>query len=464
MKTIVSGGTWTKAPNTTTSGPFRLDQDTPWLDRFSDWQTVYRRQLWVYACVNKLAGAEARVPFKAFRGTGTDRCRLEAEHPLSTLLLDPHPLTPAFALHRWESGVRDMTGRAAFRLRRNGGGTVVRLEPIHPSRLTLNLAGDAWRISGTGSAGVQEVALSEVMVRNSMPTGTSLLAAGTPWIEPLRTILEVEHSSKLASLSFWQRGARPGFVLKHKGTLSVGAQQRLGQQFDALHGGAGNFGRTLVLEEDMEAFPLIHTNVDAQYIDTRKLNREEVCAGADVDPMVMHILDRATFGNVEEMLRGFYRDTMTTRFEEKQAVWNRMIAAEFQDSGDRIYVEADMGFVLHGDPVARAESMGKEVQVGLLTPNEGRGMLNRPTLGPIGDMPWVNSTMAPMSALTEARMPQTAVRSVLGRLGRVDDLAKVDLGALTKGLDPDDVEHVAYELAAASDIGDLRRRLRGAAS
>ena len=55
------------------------------------------------------------------------------------------------------------------------------------------------------------------------------------------------------------------------------------------------------------------TAEEAQYIETRKLNREEVCAAYDVPPPVVHILDRATFSNITEQMRSMYRDTMGGR-------------------------------------------------------------------------------------------------------------------------------------------------------
>jgi HK97 family phage portal protein len=461
MRAFVSGGRWVKStPNTTWSTPMSTSSEAlADMLRSNDFATMYRRQLWVYAAVNKLALAEARLPFKAYRKTSDGRVPLEPDHYLSRLLRNPHPRLPLFTIARHESSMRDLNGRALIRLRRDSGGLIVALEPIHPTRIRKNDQGDKWIVT-LYAGGTEEVSLDDILPRSSFSPSTSIDATGVSPLEPLRATLELEHAQKTATSMYWQRGARPGFVLKHPKSLSEPAQARLGSQFDALHGGAGNAGRTLVLEEGLEAMPLIINNVDSQYIDSRKLNREEVCAGFDTDPMVLHILDRATFGNVEEMLRGFYRDTMAPRLTEKQAFWNLMVEREFQDKGDPIYVESVMDDVLRGDPEKRIEAMAKGVQFGLLTPNEGRAAENRATLGPVGDQAFMNSTMLPVTALTAARVPQAAVRSVLGRLGRIDDLAKVDVTTLTRGLDEELADLVGYELVAAGDVGDFRRRVK----
>jgi phage portal protein BeeE len=62
------------------------------------------------------------------------------------------------------------------------------------------------------------------------------------------------------------------------------------------------------------------TAEEAQYIETRKLNREEVCAAYDVPPPVVHILDRATFSNITEQMRSMYRDTMAPRLNGFEAI------------------------------------------------------------------------------------------------------------------------------------------------
>src|SRR3546814_12230965 len=111
------------------------------------------------------------------------------------------------------------------------------------------------------------------------------LTRGLSPLEPLRSTLENEWSARTATSSFWQRGARPGMALVHKANLSEPAQRRLKAQVDEISAGADKTGVTLVLEEGMEQKPMTLTAEAAQYIETRKLNREEVCAGYHVPPI-----------------------------------------------------------------------------------------------------------------------------------------------------------------------------------
>src|SRR5207244_5641604 len=112
---------------------------------------------------------------------------------------------------------------------------------------------------------------------------------GVSILESLRQTLVNEDSARRASASFWTRGARPSGALKHPSTLSSGARTRLKAAFDSMHAGADHMGGTVVLEEGMDWVPMQLDFEDLQYIESRKLNREEVCAAFDIAPPVMHI-------------------------------------------------------------------------------------------------------------------------------------------------------------------------------
>ena len=85
--------------------------------------------------------------------------------------------------------------------------------------------------------------------------------------------------------------------------------RRLKAQYDEAAGGADKVGATIVLEEGMEPKIVQVTAEEAQYIETRRLNREEVCGAYDMPPPAVHILDRATFSNITEQLRSLEGET-----------------------------------------------------------------------------------------------------------------------------------------------------------
>jgi phage portal protein BeeE len=194
---------------------------------------------------------------------------------------------------------------------------------------------------------------------------------GLSRLEPLRATLLNEDAARRATTSFWNRGARPGTALTHPGQLSAPAQARLKAQYDSIAAGADNTGATVVLEEGMQPAKLSLTAEEAQYIETRKLNREEVCAAYDVPPPVVHILDRATFSNITEQMRSMYRDTMAPRLGLYESVLDTQLRPDFDPQGG-LYAEFLMDEVLRGDFEQRAAAYEIMTRIGGMTPAEVR--------------------------------------------------------------------------------------------
>lgn len=431
---------------------------------------IYSRHLWVYTVVSKLANAAARLPLPVYERNELDRPRAD-DHALARLLREPSPGMTAFDLIRWTFSTWDIYGDT-FWLKRRVRGQVVGLYPLHPN--SMRHENGRWSFDN-GTLRLDNIADEDLVpFRHFHPDS---LTRGLSPLEPLRSTLENEWAARTATSSFWQRGARPGMALSHPGSLSEPAAARLKAQFDSIAAGAGNTGTTVVLEEGMEPKPMTLTAEEAQYIETRKLNREEVCAAYDVPPPVVHILDRATFSNITEQMRSMYRDTMAPRLKAfEAAVELHLRRAEWPD--DDVYAEFLMDEVLRGDFETRQDALAKATH---MTIAEKRKVENLPFIAGT-DRIFLNTATLPLDAIdaqTAATVAETpaqdddgplaeviplpTARSVLGRLSWQRSLSDVDLDAVTDGLHPKDASAVTkaldVELAAGGTVADLRRRL-----
>lgn len=120
----------------------------------------------------------------------------------------------------------------------------------------------------------------------------------------------------------------------------------------------------------------------------RRPNREEVCAVFDIAPTLVGILDHATFSNVTEQMRGFYRDTMAPVLEGLQSVLNHYLAAQFDGLN---IVRFDVADVIRGDYEHRVDAATKGVINAIMTPNEARELLGLNRFGdPKADELFVN--------------------------------------------------------------------------
>jgi HK97 family phage portal protein len=434
---------------------------------------MYRRQLWVGVVVSKRARGTARLPLKVYLRDELNRPEAPASNPYAKLLRNPNPGMSTFRFWEWTSSTYDVFGEAAWLKQRDRGGRPMSLAPLHPTGLSWEREG-YWRFDN-GTLRLDRIDPADlVWFRNYNPSD---MQRGLSALEQLRDTLENEAAARSATSSFWAKGARPGFALTHPNTLSEPAQRRLRAQWDTQHSGAANTGKTLILEEGMTAAQLQLTQEDAQYVETRKLNREEVCAAYDIPPPVVHILDHATYSNITEQMRSMYRDTMAPHLKGFESDIDAQLRAP--DFGDDVYAEFLMDEVLRGDFEQRAAAYKA---ADYMTIAEKRRAENLPFI-PGTDIILVNTATLPLDRLDDPgpidagepgsaedppavvrvparRLDKQSVRSIMGRLAWQKDLSQVDAYTLTDGLSLDEQSAILGALAEAADIPDLKARLR----
>lgn len=478
--------------------------------RTTGYAEIYKRQLWVSVVVNKRAGMVARLPLPVYeRGPQGRRKLRPGDHAYARLLARPNAKHDAFLFWTWTCSTWDIYGEAFWLKVRDAGGRPVELIPIHPTALKFEDDG-TWTYRSV-TAEVKRIPSSDLVHFRTYNPDT--MGRGMSRLEPLRDTLANEDAARRATSSFWKKGARPAFALTHPAQLSKPAGDRLRMQWDSVYGGVDNTGKTVLLEEGMTAQALTISNHDAQYVETRKLNREEVVAAYDMPPPAVHILDHATFSNITEQFRSVYRDTMApilNYFEavlETQLRSSRRPGSSEPDFGDEVYAEFLLDEVLRGSFEARMESYSKAHHMML---SEVRERENLPFVEGT-DRIFMNAALVPMPppqgsekpvtsprdlvemvqkvylgvgkvlTVAEARamlnsagagldvdapvtetVPSADARSVMGRLSRQAQLADVDPIALVQGLSaPAPVLHALHDsLAAGEDVPALRARIK----
>lgn len=447
----------------------------------ASYSEIYRQQIWVTAVVNKLATGEARLPFKVYERDDLNRPEAKG-HPYAELMAKPHPTLPRFFWWLWLISTFDVYGEVFVAKVRDRGGRPVALAPLHPTAMHLTevVDGVGWWRFDTGRVRIEGIPDYDLV--HPRTYNPDSLHRGLSRLEPLRRTLEFEDAAQRAQSSFWRRGARPGVALKHPGNLSTPAADRLRVQWDQLTAGADRTGTSVVLEEGMTPETLSVSNDDAQYIDSRKLNREEVCGAYDVPPPAVHILDRATFSNITEQLRSLYRDTHAPRLKlfedcfEAELRGSKRPGSDEPDFGADVYGEFLLDEVLRGDFEARATGYQQAINSGWMQPAEVRKLENLPFVDG-SDRLLVNSAIMPLADADldpDAGSPPQKravrplaveeLRSVMGRLGSPVSVAGIDIDHLVGGLTADPAalvrSTVAVAMATGASPADLKSRLK----
>lgn len=199
-------------------------------------------------------------------------------------------------------------------------------------------------------------------------------------IEECRDAFGLAIGSELFGSRFFANDARPGLVLKHPKSLSSDAQKRLKESWVERFSGASKAHQPAVLEEGLDVQPIGVPAKDAQFLETRKFQREEIAAIFRVPPHMIGILERATNNNIEQQSLEFVMHTMRPWL----VAWEQAIKKRLMTSTEKktLVSEFSVDALLRGDLKSRYESYGIGRNWGWLSVNDILRLENR---NPIAD-------------------------------------------------------------------------------
>ncbi|MGL4300067.1 MAG: phage portal protein [Candidatus Neomicrothrix subdominans] len=470
------------------------------------YEALFRCQPWANAAIRKLTSLQCQLPRKVYqrRRRGREDAR---RSPYGQLIARPSSTMDPYRFWSWFVLQYHLHGRSFALKERDSLGRPVQLHLVHPSRMRYGPPGGGWVAPSAGGMPTrrngwwfrdddgQETAVDRSSFVYWSRLDPAHPLAGVSLLEPLRDTLAMEAAARAASRSLLERGGKHSLILKAPKLLAgaSAAVQNLADQYERRHGGIDNRGRPLILEAGMEAIPLDQSPSDMEYIQGRKLNRGEVAAVADLPPPAIHILDDATYSNITTQLRMVYQLSMPPHLTSLEATLDfdlrdgRFGEDREPDFGDAFYFEHLVDGVLRGTPEERIAAHAQAIQTGQEMPSEARELENRPFVEG-SDRLFVNSAMVTIeaaastddlppaveraaaavgaggspaaAALTETTatgpgLTTQQVDTLMGRLGRVGDLAQLD-ERFVAGLDEERAAWVQGAVAVAVDVADLK--------
>jgi len=347
----------------------------------ADYAEIWRTQESVRTVVSFLARNIAQLGLAMFERIGdADRQRLQ-DHPMAVLLRQPNPYTSRYRFIN--ALVHDFAiYDNAYWLKTNDSG-VYGLVRIPPTRVqpegTDWLTPSAFRIIGVKG--------STVYPRDQIVyfRGYGLEQdAGISPLESLRRTLREEWAGSEMREQVMRNGARMSGYLQRPAdspAWSDSARERFKKSWQAQYSGVGpGAGGTPILEDGMTFTAVSQTAKDLQYIEGRKLTREEVAAAYFVPPPMVGLLDHATFSNITQQHKMLYQDTLGPWLTMIQEDIELQLLPDFEPAPQRFYVEFNLREKLTGSFEERADAIQKSVGGPTMTVNEARALDNRPPI------------------------------------------------------------------------------------
>ena len=355
----------------------------------------------VYSCVRILAEAVAGLPLHLYKytdGGGKDKA---LDHPLYRLLHDePNPEMSSFVFRETLMTHLLLWGNAYAQVIRNGKGEVIALYPLMPDRMSVDRDQHGhlyYKYTKTGEdAPTMEngsVYLSPSDVLHIPGLGFDGLVGYSP-IAMAKNAIGLAIAAEEYGSKFYANGAAPSGVLEHPGTLKDPARVR--DSWNSTFGGSSNSHKVAVLEEGMKYTPISISPNEAQFLETRKFQINEIARIFRVPPHMVGDLEKSSFSNIEQQSLEFVKYTLdpwVIRWE--QALYRTLLSEEEKQT---LFFKFNVEGLLRGDYASRMNGYATARQNGWMSANDIRELedLDRIPAELGGDLYLVNGNMLPL--------------------------------------------------------------------
>ena len=355
----------------------------------------------VYSCVRILAEAVAGLPLHMYRYTSDGSKEKALDHPLYRLLHDePNPEMSSFVFRETLMTHLLLWGNAYAQVIRNGKGEVIALYPLMPNRMTVD-RDDKGRLyyqyqmqdSDAPTMKTGTVTLSPSDVLHIPGLGFDGLVGYSP-IAMAKNAIGMAIACEEYGAKFFANGAAPSGVLEHPGTIKDPTRVR--DAWQSQFGGSANSGKVAVLEEGMKYTPISISPEQAQFLETRKFQINEIARIFRVPPHMVGDLEKSSFSNIEQQSLEFVKYTLdpwVVRWE--QSIMRTLLsAAEKKD----YFVKFNLEGLLRGDYQSRMNGYATARQNGWMSANDIRELenLDRIPAEDGGDLYLINGNMLPL--------------------------------------------------------------------
>lgn len=358
----------------------------------------------VYCCVRILSEAVASLPLQFYRYTDDGGKEKAVDHPLYFLLHDePNSEMTSFIFRETLMTHLLLWGNAYSQIIRNGKGEVVALYPLMPDRMKVDrdehgrlyyeyTVYDADEVDGRKSTDRvgSTVRLQPYDVLHIPGLGFDGLVGYSP-IAMAKNAIGLAIATEEYGSKFFANGAAPSGVLEHPGTIKDPSRVR--ESWQATFGGSGNANKIAVLEEGMKYTPISISPEQAQFLETRKFQIDEIARIFRVPPHMIGDLEKSSFNNIEQQSLEFVKYTLdpwVSRWE--QAMVRALLTKEEKR---KYFFKFNVDGLLRGDYQSRMNGYATARQNGWMSANDIRELenLDRIPAEEGGDLYLINGNM-----------------------------------------------------------------------
>lgn len=335
----------------------------------------------VWACARLLSELPASLPIDIIEEKGRTRTPIHDHHVMQVLSY-PNGYMNRFTYHELMNAYLQLWGNGIAIINNGGKGIAESLTPIHPSsaKPTLDNGRVFYKIDDK-QTGIKGTFFSEEVLHYKMFSTDGIW--GKSPIQVAKDNIGLGLQAEKFGATFFRKGGNIKAVIESEGHLDDKQFKDWKKRWDTYYAGEQGNHETPVLEYGLKYKALGIPPEQAQFVATRQFQLQEIARIFNVPPHMLADLSRATFSNIEHSDLQFVKYTLRPILRRQELELEQKLLLPKERSTIKIRFNIDG--LLRGDLTSLTTHIHQMVIDGVLTPNEGRALLNKDPL-PNGDV------------------------------------------------------------------------------
>lgn len=354
----------------------------------------------VFACVRLISETVGTLPCGIYRREGDQGKQSDPAYPLYYLLRYA-PNADFTRVEYFERMTADLClwGNHFSEIIRGVLGNIVSLNGLDPSLVSVGrtTTGAIRYMYADPYKGWREIPEENMFhVRGFGKTNDDVL--GLSPISCARVSLDIAASSDAIAANTYKNGLRPSGVISTDRVLTPEQRNQEREWLMKLAGGLKNAGGLIPLEAGYKYQQLSMNPADAQMLENRSFNVEDICRWFRVPPfMVGHTEKSTSWGSgLEQQGQGFATYTLKPYLDRiESAIQKKLIPVKDQFT---YFAEFNLDGLLRADAEGRAKSYATGLQNGYYSRDEVRAKENMGKI-PGGDVYTVQANLLPLDKI-----------------------------------------------------------------
>jgi HK97 family phage portal protein len=317
---------------------------------YTDWsgdkaiKEGYKASTYVYKSIERKAAAAASVPWKVYK-LKNNKWELQEGHPIEALIEQPNPFMDRAVMIERLTAHLDLVGNGLLSKVRGVGGIVAELWPIEPQYIKP-IPNKQDFISGYEfkKGQIKEILKPQDVLHAMYVDPGNIYWGMAPLQVAAKTVDTDTEAVNWNKIALQNRAVTDG-VLSYEAPLSRPQWEEARAQVREQKQGAANARDLWILGGGAKWQQMSLSPAEMDFINSRKMTREEITAIFGVPLILMGILEGSTYANYQEARKAFWEDTVIPYLNRIRAIFNQSLLPDFQSKGEVLYIDYDLSNV-----------------------------------------------------------------------------------------------------------------------